>query len=114
MATTETGRAPQTTDPKVRGPFTRGFVALGLAVLGAIFVPVGFITGIDAALNGASNGASVSVAVFFVGLALAAIALILAIVGLVRRGSKVANALALIVALLPAAFILTLRIAATA
>ena len=77
-------------------------------------MPVGFFTGIDAALNGAGNGASVSATVFFVGVALAAVGLILAIVGLVRGGSKVANVLALVAALMPAAFILALRIAATA
>jgi hypothetical protein len=97
---------------KVGNAWTRGYIPLALAVVGAILVPVGFFTGIDAALNGAGNGAHASEAVFFVGVAFALIALGGSIVALVRRGAKVLPILALTVSLLPGAFMLILFVAA--
>jgi hypothetical protein len=91
--------------------WSRGYIPLALAVVGAILVPVGFFTGIDAALNGAGNGAHTIEAVFFVGVAFALIALVGSIVALVRGGAKVLPILALVVSLLPGAFILILFIA---
>jgi hypothetical protein len=97
---------------KLGNAWTRGYIPLALAAVGAILVPVGFFTGIDAALNGASNGAHASEALFFVGIAFALIALVGSIIALVRRGAKVLPILALVVSLLPGAFILILFIAA--
>lgn len=93
-------------------PQQRAWVALGAAVVGTVLAAVGFYTGIIAALDGSGSGAGLSMVVFFVGLALNLVAIVLAIVTLVRNGRRLLPVVAIAVALLPAMVIAYLAISA--
>lgn len=67
-----------------------------------------FVAGVDAALASSGSGADAFVALFFVGVALVVAAPVLAVVGLVRGGSKVLSSITLVVALLPLIAVLAL------
>ena len=85
-----------------RGPRQRSLVGIGAAGVGTILAVVGFYAGIIAALNGGGNGAGVWLVVMFVGLLLDLIAIVLAIVTLVRGGSRRLPIATIAVALIPA------------
>ena len=80
-------------------PGRTALVALVLAIVGAGLGFGGFVTGVDAALNGHLAGASI--VIFYVGAALLVIAVVLAILGLLRTSAKVLSTIALAVSILP-------------
>ena len=100
------------TDTIVRPSSVPGVVALLLAVLGGAAMAWSFVVGIDAALDGSGSGATPYAVVFLIGAAAVLVALVLAIVGLVRRRARVLSAITLVVALLPIVGVVVLRVAA--
>ena len=94
-----------------RGPRQRSLVALGAAAVGTVLAVVGFYSGIIAALDGRGNGAEIWLVVMFVGLLFDVVALVLAILSLVQRRSKVVSAAAIVVALVPAIWLAVLVVA---
>ena len=85
-----------------RGPHQRSLVAIGAAAVGTILAVVGFYAGIIAALDGSGNGAGVWLVVLFVGLLLDLIAIVFAVITLVRRSRKRLPIITIAVALIPA------------
>jgi uncharacterized membrane protein len=81
------------------GPGRTALVALLLAIVGAGLGITGFVTGVDAALAGRPPGASIIM--FYVGAGLLLIAVVLAIVGLLRTSAKILSTIALAVGILP-------------
>ena len=79
-----------------------------LGIVGTVLIGWSFLTGISAALDGASDGTSVYVALFFIGVGLVLVAIVFAIVGLVRRAQLTLSIIGLIVALLPALLVLVI------
>lgn len=86
----------------------RGVIPLIVAIVGVALVPVSFVLGLDAAFSGNGTGASIFTVLFFTGLAMALVALVVAIVLLVRGAGKVLPIATIIVALLPFAGVLAL------
>jgi len=82
-------------------PGRTALVALVLAIVGAGLGFGGFISGVDAALDGRFSDASI--VIFYVGTGLLVAAVVLAILGLLRTGAKVLSTIALAVALIPIA-----------
>jgi hypothetical protein len=80
-------------------PGRTALVALVLAIVGAGLGFGGFVTGVDAALGGRTPGASIII--FYVGAALLLVAVVLAILGLLRTSAKVLSTIALVVGILP-------------
>jgi hypothetical protein len=80
------------------------FAGEGLAIWG-------FASGIDAALNGAGNGPGASIIIFFVGSAVLVVALVLAMVALMRSRAKTLPIVAISVALLPIAALIVFALA---
>ena len=76
-----------------------------LGVIGTVLMSYSFVSGITAALNGGGDGAGTFIALFFVGAALALIAIIIGLVGLVRGGHRILSFLSLLVGLVPAVII---------
>lgn len=89
----------------------RGVPALIGAIVSAILVPVSFVYGIGAALNGSGTGAGVFEVLFFVGLALGLAAIVISIVHLVRGARKLLPILTILIALLPFAGVLIVYLA---
>ena len=85
-----------------RGPRQRSLVAIGTAAVGTILAVVGFYAGIIAALDGSGNGAGVWLVVMFVGLLLDLIAIVLAVITLVRGSRERLPIATIAVALIPA------------
>jgi hypothetical protein len=85
-------------------------VSLTLAVVGVGLAIWGFVAGIDATLNGA-GAIGTSIVIFYVGSAVLVVALVLAIVGLVRSEQKVVPTVALAVCLIPIAAIIVIALA---
>ena len=85
-------------------------VSLTLAVVGVGLAIWGFVSGIDATLNG-SGTIGTSIVIFYVGSAVLFVALVLAIIGLVRSESKVVPTVALAVCLIPIAAIIVIALA---
>ena len=85
-------------------------VSLTLAVVGVGLAIWGFVSGIDATLNG-SGTIGTSIVIFYVGSAVLLVALVLAIIGLVRSESKVVPTVALAVCLIPIAAIIVIALA---
>ena len=79
----------------------RGVPALIGAIVSAIAVPVSFVFGIGAALDGSGSGAAAFQVIFIVGLALALAAIVISIVHLVRGARKLLPILTIVIALLP-------------
>jgi hypothetical protein len=100
------------TDTTVRPSATLGVVALLLAVLGTAAMAWSFVVGIDAALDGSGSGAGPYTVVFLIAAAAVVLALILAIVGLVRRRARVLSVITILVALIPIVGVVVLRVAA--
>ncbi len=80
-------------------PGRTALVALVLAIVGAGLGFGGFVTGVDAALAGREPGASIII--FYVGAGLLLVAVVLAILGLLRTSAKVLSTIALAVGILP-------------
>jgi uncharacterized membrane protein len=80
-------------------PGRTALVALVLGVVGVGAAFAGFITGVDASLAGRAPGASIIV--FYVGAGLLLVAVVLAIIGLLRTSAKVLSTIALAVGILP-------------
>jgi hypothetical protein len=74
-------------------------VSLTLAVVGVGLAIWGFVSGIDATLNGA-GAIGTSIVIFYVGSGVLLVALVLAIIGLVRSTSKFVPTVALAVCLI--------------
>lgn len=85
-------------------------VSLTLAVVGVGLAIWGFVSGIDATLNGA-GAIGTSIVIFYVGSAVLFVALVLAIIGLVRSHAKTVPTIALAVSLLPIAVIIVVALA---
>ncbi len=85
-------------------------VSLTLAVVGVGLAIWGFVSGIDAALNGA-GAIGTSIVIFFVGSGILVVALVLAIIGLVRSQVKTVPTIALAVCLIPIAAIIVIALA---
>lgn len=85
-------------------------VSLTLAVVGVGLAIWGFVAGIDETLNGA-GAIGTSIVIFYVGSAVLLVALVLAIIGLVRSESKTVPTVALAVCLIPLAAIIVIALA---
>jgi uncharacterized membrane protein len=86
-------------------------LALVLAVVGSALAVWGFVSGIDAALNGAGRGPGASIITFFVGSGVLIVALVLAIVALMRSRAKTLPIVAISVGLLPIATLMVIALA---
>ncbi len=91
---------------------SRGVIPLVAAIVGASLMAWGFVSGISAALEASGNGAGLWVGVFLLGAALALAALIIAIVRLVKGGSKPLAWATIVIALLPIVGVVVLAIQA--
>jgi hypothetical protein len=89
-------------------------IALVLAVVGAAAMAWSFPAGISAALDGSGGGATPYIVVFLVAGVFVLAALVIAIVCLVRGLARGIAGVALVVALVPVAAIIVIRIAASA
>jgi hypothetical protein len=85
-------------------------VSLVLAVVGVGLAIWGFVSGIDQTLNGAGN-LGTGIVIFYVGSSVLFVALVLAIIGLVRSHEKMVPSIALVVSLLPIAAIIVIGLA---
>ena len=91
-----------------------GLIGLIAVIVGGALTVVGFLGGIDAALNGSGNGAVLYTILFFVGGVLVLAGLIFAIVRLVQRRNRVLSVVTIVLALLPVIAAIMLRVAAVA
>lgn len=98
---------PPTAEPKSN---RRAIIAIVLAVVGIAAMAWSFPNGIVAALDGSSGGAGLYIVVFLLGSALVAVALVLSILGFMRRQSVALSTVAFVLALLPALAVLWLRL----
>lgn len=100
-----------------KGPKQQGVVALASAVLGAALMITGFFVAITTALDaGGANravGSGIALVVFFVGVVLVILAIVLSIISLVK-GKRLLPILALLVAISPIALVVVLSVAARA
>ena len=96
--------------PSERAYSRVALVSLTLAVVGVGLGIWGFVSGIDATLNGA-GAIGTSIVIFYVGSAVLVVALVLAIVGLVRSEQKAVPTVALAVCLIPIAAIIVIALA---
>lgn len=92
--------------PEQRAFSRVSLVSLVLAIVGVGLAIWGFVSGIDATLSG--HGPVTSISIFFVGSAVLIVALVLAIVGLVRSHEKAVPTIALAVSILPIAALLVI------
>jgi hypothetical protein len=76
-------------------------LAIALAVVGGFLMGWSFLTGIAEALKPLSPHNSVWIAVFFIGTGLDIVAIILGVVGILRRAHRVLSIVALVLALVP-------------
>ena len=96
--------------PSERAYSRVALVSLTLAVVGVGLAIWGFVAGIDATLNGA-GAIGTSIVIFYVGSAVLFVALVLAIIGLVRSEAKTVPTVALAVCLIPLAAIIVIALA---
>lgn len=99
------------TTPTATARPARGVLPLIAAIVAAVLVPVSFVFGIGAAFSGSGSGAGAFTALFFGGLLLALVAIIIAIVRLARGAAKALAIATIIIALLPFAGVLALYLA---
>ncbi len=97
-----------TADASAKKP-TRGVIGLIAAILGTALMAFSFVNGISAALDGDSDGAGGFVALFLFGGALVLVALVMAIVRLIRGRARVLSVVTIVVAAIPIATIIYLR-----
>lgn len=83
-------------------------LAILLAIVGWALMGWNFFAGIAAALDAGSGHSSLYIALFFVGAGLDIVAVILAIIGIVRRAYRVVSVVALVLSLLPGLVIVVL------
>jgi hypothetical protein len=102
--------APSTTADR---SLTVGLIGLFAAILGVALMTYGFLAGIDAAFSGSGAGAALYTAVFILGGLFVLAALVFAIVRLVQRRSRVLSVVTIVIALVPIAGVVLLRLAAT-
>ena len=108
--TNESAPVPATPAPsKVDLAPVLGLVAV---IAGGILTVVGFLGGIDAALNGSGNGALLFTVLFIVGGVLVLAGLITGVVCLIRGKHRVLAVVTIVLALLPVIAAIVLRIAA--
>lgn len=91
---------------------TRGVIPLLAAIVGTSLLAFSFVNGISAALDGDSNGAGGYVVLFLLGLVLVLSAVVIAIVQLVRRRSRVLAILTIVVCAVPLGIIVYLWVTA--
>ena len=89
-----------------------GLIGLVAVLLGGILSVVGFLGGIDAALNGSGNGAALYTGLFILGGVLVLAGIVFAIVRLVQGRNRLLAAVTLVIGLLPVIGVIVLRIAA--
>lgn len=82
---------------------SRGVIPLLAAIIAAIVVPLSFLFGIGAALDGSGSGSALFQVLFIVGLLLALAAIVISIVRLAKGAAKLLPVLTIVVALLPLA-----------
>lgn len=103
-------------EPARHATATKGSVApvLGLlaVIAGGILTVIGFLGGIDAALNGSGNGGTLYTILFVLGGLLVLAGLITGIVCLVRGKHRVIAVVTIVLALLPIIGAIVLRLAA--
>jgi len=80
---------------------THAVIAIVLSLLGAALQFWGFVYGISAALDGSGRGPGAFVLIFFGGTVLVLAAIVMSIIGLVRRRAKGLWVVALVISLLP-------------
>jgi hypothetical protein len=85
-------------------------VSLTLAIVGVGLAIWGFVSGIDATLNG-GGAIGQSIVIFYVGSSVLFVALVLAIIGLVRSHAKTVPTIALGVSIIPIAAIIVIALA---
>lgn len=85
-------------------------VSLTLAVVGLGLAIWGFVSGIDATLNGAGV-IGTSIVIFYVGSGVLLVSLVLGIIGLVRSQAKTVPTIALALCLIPIAAIIVIALA---
>ena len=105
-ASTEPASSKPTPNPAV------GLIGLFAVILGGILTVVGFLGGIDAALNGSGGGAALYTGIFIVGGLLVVGGLIFAIVCLVKGRARVVSVVTIVLGLLPVIGAIVLRVAA--
>jgi hypothetical protein len=86
-------------------------IGILLAVGAIALMYFSFVNGISAALNGSDGDSALFIALFFIGAAVAVIAAVIGIVGLVRGGHRILAALTVLIALIPGVAIVLLRLA---
>ena len=100
-----------------KGPKQQGLVALGASIVGAALKVTGFFVGIPTALDdggsGRAAGNALALVLFFVGVVLVLLAIVLSIVSLVK-GSRLLPIVALVVSFSPIALVIVLAVAARA
>jgi hypothetical protein len=101
---------PSTETPPQPAYSRVALVSLTLAVVGVGLAIWGFVAGIDETLNGA-GAIGTSIVIFYVGSSVLFVALVLAIIGLVRSESKTVPTVALAVCLIPLAAIIVIALA---
>jgi hypothetical protein len=82
-----------------------------LGIVGTFVMSYAFVNGISAALDGTDGNSGVFIGLFIGGGVLAAIAIIIGVVGLIKGGHRVLSFLSLLIGLVPAIVILLIRIA---
>jgi hypothetical protein len=83
-------------------------LAIALAVVGGFLMGWSFLTGIAEALRPLSQHDSLWIALFFIGTGLDLVAIILAIVGILRRAHRALSVVGVVLALLPGLVVLVI------
>ncbi len=83
-------------------------IAILLAVGAVALMYFSFSNIITTALDGSGGGSTLYIALFFLGAAVAIVAAVIGIVGLVRGGHRILSSIALLVAVIPAVVIVVL------
>lgn len=76
-------------------------LAILLAVVGGALMGWSFLAGIASALDAGSGHGSQYIAVFFIGAGLDIVAIVFAIIGILRRAHRLLSVVALVLSLLP-------------
>ena len=90
---------------------SRGVIPLLAAIVAAVLVPVSFVLGVSAALDGSGSGSALFQVLFVVGLLLGLAAIVIAVVRLVRGAPKPLAIAPIVIALLPFLGVLALYLA---
>jgi hypothetical protein len=82
-----------------------------LGIVGTVLMSYSFVNGISAALDGTDGNSTIFIVLFILGGVLAAIAVIIGVVGLIRGGHRILSFFSLAIGLIPAAVIIAIRLA---